>query len=66
MLLKSSCFVRTLSLVDAEVSRLILWSCSAATSETSIYKDDDEETEDAVTSNVGMTLVILSLLCQPL
>ena len=40
--------------------------CSAATSGTSVYKDDDEEEmEDAVTSNAGITLVILSLLYQP-
>ena len=40
--------------------------CSAATSGTSVYKDgDDEEMEDAVTSNAGITLVILSLLYQP-
>ena len=52
MLLKSSYFVRTLSLVDAEVSRLILWSCSAATSETSA-RADDHEMEDAATSNPG-------------
>ena len=41
--------------------------CSAATSGTSIYKDDDEEEmEDAVTSNAGIILDILSLLYQPL
>ena len=40
--------------------------CSAATSGTSVYKDDDdEEMEDTVTSNAGITLVILSLLYQP-
>ena len=40
--------------------------CSAATSGTSVYKDgDDEEMEDAVTSNAGITLAILSLLYQP-
>ena len=40
--------------------------CSAATSGTSIYKDgDDEEMEDAVTSNAGITLAILSLFYQP-
>ena len=38
---------------------------SAATSGSSVYKeDDDEEIEDAVTSKAGMPLVILSLLCQ--
>ena len=41
--------------------------CSDATSGTSIYKDDDEEEmEDAVTSNAGITLVILPLVYQPL
>ena len=40
--------------------------CSAATFGTSVYKDDDEEEmEDAVTSNAGITLGILSLLYQP-
>ena len=40
--------------------------CSAATSGTSVYKDDDddEEMEDAVTSNAGKHLAILSLLYQ--
>ena len=33
---------------------------SAATSGTSAYKNEDEEMEDAVTSNPGTILVILS------
>ena len=41
--------------------------CSAATSGTSVYKDDDddEDMEDAASSNAGITLAILSLLYQP-
>ena len=57
MLLIFSYSVRTLSLVDAEVSRLILWSCSAATSETSA-RADDHEMEDAATSNPGTVFLI--------
>ena len=50
-----------------QLDQVNLETCSAATSGTSIYKAGDaEEMEDAVTSKAGMTLVILSLLCQPL
>ena len=49
-----SCFNR----VNSEIQR--------AASGTSVYKDDDdEEMEDTVTYNAGITLVILSLLYQP-
>ena len=37
---------------------------SAATSGTSAYKNEDEEMEDAVTSNPGTILVILSSICR--
>jgi hypothetical protein len=46
------------------LDRVNLEICSAATSGTSAYKDDeDEEMEDAITSKAGMTPVILSFLC---
>ena len=37
---------------------------SAATFGTSAYKNEDEEIEDAVTSNPGTILVILSSICR--
>ena len=37
---------------------------SAATSGTSTYKNEDEEMEDAVTSNPGTILVIFSSICR--
>ena len=43
--------------------RMNLETSSAATSGTSAYKNEDEEMEDAVTSNPGTILVILSLIC---
>ena len=42
-----------------------LETCRAATSGTSAYRDDDEDVEDTVTSNPGMTFANLSLLSQP-
>ena len=60
-------FCMTRSLVDSLscFNRVNSEICSAA-SGTSLYQDDDdEEMEDAVTSNAGITLVILSLLYQP-
>ena len=47
-------------LVDSMTNRLVSEICSAATSETST-KNEDQEMEDAVTSNPG-TLSIVSLL----
>ena len=41
--------------------RMNLETASAATSRTSAYKNEDEEMEDAVTSNLGMISAILSL-----
>ena len=47
-------------LVDSLTNRLVSEICSAATSETST-KNDDQEMEDAATSNHG-TLSVVSLL----
>ena len=47
-------------LVDSLVNRLISEIYSAATSETST-KNDDQEMEDAATSNPGMLSVVLLL-----
>ena len=47
-------------LVDSSTNRLVSEICSAATSETSA-KNDDQEMEDAATSNLG-TLSVVSLL----
>ena len=47
-------------LVDSLASRLISEICSAATSETSA-KNEDQEMEDAATSNLG-TIFVVSLL----
>ena len=44
--------------------RMNLETGSAATSGTSAYKNQDEEMEDAVTSNPGTILVILSSICR--
>ena len=44
--------------------RMNLETGSAATSGTSAYKNEDEEMEDAVTSNPGTILVILSSTCR--
>ena len=44
--------------------RMNLETSSAATSGTSAYKNEDEDMEDAVTSNPGIIFVILSLLCR--
>ena len=44
-------------LVDSLTNRLISEICSAATSETSA-KNEDQEMEDAATSNLGMISVI--------
>ncbi|XP_044405617.1 uncharacterized protein [Triticum aestivum] len=52
--------MRTLSLVDTDVSRLNLWSCSAATSETST-RADDHEMEDAATSNPAPPNTVIDL-----
>ena len=40
--------------------RMNLETSSAATSGTSAYKNEDEDMEDAVTSNPGIIFVILS------
>ena len=47
-------------LVDSLANRLISGICSAATSETS-GRNEDQEMEDATTSNLGM-ISIVSLL----
>ena len=47
-------------LVDSLANRLISEICSAATSETSA-RNNDQEMEDAATSNLG-TLSVVSLL----
>ena len=47
-------------LVDLMTNRLVSEICSAATSETSA-KNEDQEMEDAATSNLGM-LSVVSLL----
>ena len=47
-------------LVDSSTNRLVSEICSAATSETSA-KNEDQEMEDAATSNLG-TLSVVSLL----
>ena len=47
-------------LVDSSANRLVSEFCSAATSETSA-KNEDQEMEDAVTSNLG-TISVISLL----
>ena len=47
-------------LVDSLTNRLVYEICSAATSETSA-KNEDQEMEDAVTSNLG-TISVVSLL----
>ena len=47
-------------LVDSLANRLVSEICSAATSETSA-KNEDQEMEDAVTSNLG-TISVVSLL----
>ena len=44
-------------LVDSLANRLISGICSAATSETSVRKED-QEMEDAATSNLGMISVV--------
>ena len=47
-------------LVDSVANRLISGICSAATSETSV-RNEDQEMEDAATSNLGMISVVLFL-----
>ena len=47
-------------LVDSLTNRLVPEICSAATSETSA-RNEDQEMEDAVTSNLG-TIFVVSLL----
>ena len=47
-------------LVDSFANRLVSEICSAATSET-FTKNEDQEMEDAVTSNLG-TVSVVSLL----
>ena len=47
-------------MVDSLINRLVSEICSAATSETST-KNEDQEMEDAATSNLG-TLSVVSLL----
>ena len=47
-------------LVDSLTNRLVSEICSAATSETSA-KNEDQEMEDAATSNLG-TIFVVSLL----
>ena len=42
-----------------------LETCRAATFGTSAYKDGDEDVEDMVTSNPGMTFADFPLLSQP-
>ena len=44
-------------LVDSLANRLISEICSAATSETSA-RNEDQEMEDAATSNLGMISVV--------
>ena len=44
-------------LVDSLANRLISEICSAATSETSV-RNEDQEMEDAATSNLGMISVV--------
>ena len=45
-------------LVDSWTNRLVSEICSAATSETSA-KNEDQEMEDAATSNLGTLSVVL-------
>ena len=47
-------------LVDSLTNRLVSEICSAATSETSV-RNEDQEMEDAVTSNL-VTISVVSLL----
>ena len=47
-------------LVDSLTNRLVSEICSAATSETSA-KNEDQEMEDAATSNLGTLSVVLLL-----
>ena len=47
-------------LVDSLTNRLVSETCSAATSETSA-KNEDQEMEDAATSNLGTLFEVLLL-----
>ena len=60
-------FCMTRSLVDSLscFNRVNSEICSAASRSSIFQDDDDEEMEDTVTSNAGITLVILSLLYHP-
>ena len=51
--------------LSSSFDQVNLETCRAATSRTSAYRDDDEDVEDAVTSNPGMTFANLSLLSRP-
>ena len=47
-------------MVDSLINRLVSEICSAATYETSA-RNEDQEMEDAATSNLGMISVVLLL-----